>query len=158
MSDAVTVREFVAGDEAAFRRLNEEWITRYFKLEQKDEAAFANPRETILDKGGRIFFAVRDGEPVGVCALVALRPGEFEVAKMGVTASAQGLGIGRLLMERVVAAGRALGATRLALDTHHSLTPAIRLYESVGFRRVAEEKLMPSPYERADVFMEMVLV
>ena len=42
MSDAVTVREFVAGDEAAFRRLNEEWITRYFKLEQKDEAAFAN--------------------------------------------------------------------------------------------------------------------
>ena len=57
----VRVREFVAGDEAAFRRLNEEWITRYFKLEPKDEVAFANPRETILEKGGRIYFAVRGG-------------------------------------------------------------------------------------------------
>jgi hypothetical protein len=53
----VMVREFAPGDEAAFQRLNEEWITRYFKLEPKDELAFANPQETILSKGGRIFFA-----------------------------------------------------------------------------------------------------
>jgi len=78
MSDAATVRQFAAGDEDAFRRLNEEWITRYFKLEPKDEIAFDNPRQTILDRGGRIFFAMRAGEPVGVCALLAMRPGEFK--------------------------------------------------------------------------------
>jgi ribosomal protein S18 acetylase RimI-like enzyme len=155
----VVVREFEAGDEAAFRRLNEEWITRYFKLEPKDEYAFAKPRETILSKGGKIFFAVRassDGEEVlGCCTLVAMAPGEFEVAKMAVTASAQGLGLGRMLMEHVIAAAKTAGASRLFLETNHALTPAIRLYESVGFTHIPKERAVPSPYERADVPMEM---
>jgi GNAT superfamily N-acetyltransferase len=163
----VVVREFEAGDEAAFRRLNEEWITRYFKLEPKDEYAFANPRETILNRGGRIFFAVRASatgeEALGCCALVAMGAGahrdvaEFEVAKMAVTASAQGLGLGRLLMEHVIAAAKAAGAKRLFLETNHALTPAIRLYESVGFTHIPKERAVPSPYERADVPMEMWL-
>ncbi len=152
----VLVREFVAGDEAAFRRLNEEWITRYFKLEPKDEVAFANPQETILRKGGRIFFAVRasgGGEQVlGCCALLVMGPGEFEV-----TASAQGLGLGRLLMETVIAAAKVGGAKRLFLETNHALTPAIRLYESVGFTQIPKERTVPSPYERADTPMEMWL-
>jgi len=153
----VRVREFLAGDEAAFRRLNEEWITRYFKLEPKDELAFADPQAKILAKGGRIFFAERAGEALGCCALLAMAPGEFEVGKMAVTASAQGLGLGRLLMEHVVAAAREAGATRLFLETNHALTPAIRLYESVGFTHIPKERAQPSPYERADVPMEMWL-
>ena len=160
-SPGIAIREFQAGDEAAFRRLNEEWITRYFKLEPKDEAAFANPQEAILNKGGRIFFAVHasgDGEEVlGCCALLVMGPGEFEVGKMAVTASAQGLGLGRLLMESVIAAAKAVGAKRLFLETYHSLTPAIRLYESVGFTHIPKERAVPSAYERADVPMEMWL-
>ena len=156
MSDEIVVREFVDGDEAAFRRLNEEWITRYFRIEAKDEETFADPQGKILEKGGKIFFAVRDGEALGCCALLAMEPSEFEVVKMAVTASAQGLGIGRLLMESVVEAGRIAGAKRLYLETHHSLTPAIRLYESVGFQRLPAERVTPSQYERADVFMERV--
>jgi GNAT superfamily N-acetyltransferase len=159
------VREFVAGDEAAYRRLNEEWITRYFKLEPKDEVAFANPRETVIAKGGRIFFAVRaggDGEEVlGCCALLAMGAGddgaiaEFEVAKMAVTASAQGLGIGRLLLDSVIAAAKAAGAKRLFLETNSALTPAIRLYESVGFTHVPSERRGVPTYARVDVVMEM---
>lgn len=153
----ITVREFEAGDEDAFRRLNEEWITRYFKLEPRDEASFANPRQKILDAGGRIFFAVLGGEPVGCCALVATGPGEFEVSKMGVTSSAQGLGAGRLLLQSAVDAARAADASRLYLDTNHALTSAIHLYEAIGFRHVPKERVTPSPYARADVFMEMFL-
>jgi GNAT superfamily N-acetyltransferase len=84
-------------------------------------------------------------------------PGEFEVAKMAVTAKAQGLGLGRLLMESVIAAAKAAGAKRLFLETNHALTPAIRLYESVGFTHIPKERAAPSPYERADVPMEMWL-
>jgi N-acetylglutamate synthase-like GNAT family acetyltransferase len=153
----VTVREFRSGDENAFRRLNEEWIVRYFKLEPKDREAFANPQETIIAKGGRIFFAVIDGEPVGVCALVPIAEGEFEVAKMGVTASAQGKGAGRKVLQRCVEAGREMGARRLYLVTNHALGAAIHLYESVGFSPVSPERVVASPYARADVFMEMVL-
>jgi putative acetyltransferase len=162
MATAVTaavlrLREFEAGDEDVFRRLNEEWIVRYFKLEAKDEYAFANPRETILDKGGRIFFTVRGDEVLGCCALIAMGPGEFELAKMAVTASAQGLGAGRFQLEAVIAEAKAAGVKRLYLETNHVLTPAIRLYERVGFRPVPVERAVASPYERADVFMEMWL-
>jgi putative acetyltransferase len=155
------VREFVAGDEAVFRALNVEWIERYFKLEAKDEYVFANPQAAILEKGGRIFFTVRDGahaeEIVGCCALIAIARGEFEVAKMAVTASAQGLGVGRFQMEAVIAAARAGGATRLYLETNHALTPALRLYDAVGFTHVPVERVTPSPYARADVYLEMWL-
>lgn len=152
----LTIRDFVAGDEAAFRRLNEEWIRRYFVLEPKDESALANPRKTILDGGGRILLAVHGGEIVGCCALVAIRPGEYEVAKMAVTEAAQGKGVGRRLLTAAIEAGRASGATRLYLETNHALTPAIRLYESVGFRHMPPERVTPSPYARADVYMELV--
>ena len=150
----ILIREFIAGDEVAFRQLNEDWIVRFFKLEEKDREMLADPQATILDKGGRIFFALKDGRPVGCCALLAMAPGEFEVAKMAVTASAQGLGLGRLLMEHVIAAAKAAGAKRLFLETNHALTPAIRLYESLGFQHLPPDRVVPSQYVRANVFME----
>jgi putative acetyltransferase len=152
------IREFQPGDEAAFRRLNEEWIVREFVLEPKDQYSLADPQGTILDHGGRIFFAIRDGETVGCCALVAMEPGEFEVAKMAVTRTSQGGGVGRQLLEKVVQEAKASGATRLYLETNHKLTPALRLYEAVGFRRLPSERVVASPYARADVFMELWFV
>jgi putative acetyltransferase len=156
-SPDVTIREFEAGDEGAFRRLNEEWIVQYFAMEAKDEEALADPRRSILEGGGRIFFAVQHGGIVGCCALLAMGAGEYEVAKMAVTESCRGAGVGRRLLERVIAEARAGGARRLYLETNRKLAPAIRLYESVGFRHLPPERVVPSSYARADVYMEFVL-
>ena len=53
----IGIRQFQPGDAAAFRRLNEEWITRFFRIEPKEAPILADPQGTILDLGGRIFFA-----------------------------------------------------------------------------------------------------
>jgi len=151
----ITIREFMPGDKIHFRRLNEEWIIRYFAIEPKDEETLADPERTILQPGGRIFFAVRDGETVGCCALMATRPGEFEVAKMAVTKSCQGAGIGRTLLKKVIAEALAAGAIRLFLETNSRLAPAVRLYESLGFRHLAADRIVPSPYARSNVSMEL---
>jgi GNAT superfamily N-acetyltransferase len=151
----LAIREFQPGDETAFRQLNEEWITRYFRIEAKDAEALSDPQAGILAQGGHIYFAIVDGRRVGCCALVRTGTDECEVAKMAVTADCQGSGIGRKLLAATVDAARSLGARRLYLETNHALTPAIRLYESIGFRHVTPGH--PSPYQRADVFMEMVL-
>jgi len=152
------IREFRPGDEAAFRRLNVEWIVRYFGgLERKDEATLSDPQGSILDAGGRIFFAIRDGQPIGCCALLAIAAGEFEVVKMGVTASCQRSGVGRRLLEKAIAEARAMGAHRLYLETNQKLTGAIRLYESLGFRHLPPERVVPSPYARSNVQMELYL-
>src|SRR5260370_17564412 len=128
----LTIREFRSGDEVACRKLNEEWIIRHFTLEHKDEISLADPQGTILDRGGRIFLAVRDGQPVGCCALLAMVPGEFEVAKMAVTESSQRAGIGRQLLERELADARASGAGRLYLETNPELGTAHQLKRMLG--------------------------
>ena len=151
----LTVREFLPGDDAAFRRLNEEWITRYFVLETKDVECLTDPKGAILDCGGRIFFAVREGELVGCCALVSLGPNEYEIAKMAVTESSRGLGVGRRLLTAVIAEARTSGATRLYIETNSKLAPAVRLYESSGFRHLPPERVVPSRYARANVFLEL---
>jgi putative acetyltransferase len=153
----VTIREFKPGDETAFRQLNEEWIQRYFRIEAKDVEALADPQSGILASGGRIFFAFIEDQCVGCCGLLRTGANEFEVAKMAVTSSCQGSGVGRKLLHATIAAARSAGAHRLYLETNHILTPAIRLYESVGFKHLPPDRIVPSPYARADVYMEMML-
>ena len=151
------IREFQPGDGAAFRELNEWWIVRHFAMEPKDEFTLNNPQSAILDRGGRIFFAVHSGERVGCCALLAMGPGEFEVAKMAVAESCHRAGIGRRLLETVIEEARSAGATRLYLETNRKLEPAIRLYERLGFRHLPVERVTPSPYARSNVQMELWL-
>ena len=154
----IGIRQFQPGDAAAFRRLNEEWITRFFRIEPKEAPILADPQATILDSGGRIFFATAGDRCVGCCALVRMRDKEFEVAKMAVEPQYQGAGIGRRLLQAVIEEGRSAGAQRLYLETNHVLKPAIRLYESVGFKHIDANRIVPSPYARADVYMELMLV
>jgi putative acetyltransferase len=152
-----SIRSFQPGDEVDFRRLNEEWITRYFYLEEKDSRALMDPKQSILLPGGYIAMAVIRGNAVGCCALVRLDDTSLEVAKMAVTPAWQGRGLGRKLLKHVIRQAGRLGAKRLYLETNSGLVPAIRLYESLGFRHLPPERVTPSSYQRANVYMELLL-
>ncbi len=136
---------------AAFQALKEAWISRYFFIEAKDREVLEDPQGKIIDKGGRVFMALKDGEPVGCAALLKMDDGGYEVAKMTVSETLRGSGLGRLLMQRCIDAGAEMGATRLYLETNSSLGPALGLYRAMGFRDLAPTE---TPYVRADVFME----
>lgn len=157
MPRVIRIRSFQSGDEAAFRSLNEEWIAAFFGIEEKDRIVLSDPVRNILQPGGHIFMALAADKPVACCALLALGPGMFEVAKMSVTPSLRGCGIGRKLIEHTISQARALGASRLCLETNSKLLNAIHLYESVGFRHIPAERVVPSAYARANVYMEMFL-
>ncbi|MCI3134175.1 GNAT family N-acetyltransferase [Phenylobacterium aquaticum] len=139
---------------AAWKNLNEAWITQLFKLEPKDIEVLDHPQAKILDPGGCIFMAERDGEAIGCAALIALPDGGFEVAKMTVSEAARGTGLGRRLMQACIDRARARGAPRLYLETNSSLAPALGLYEAMGFVHLPPRE---TPYARADVWMELVL-
>lgn len=156
MSDVI-IREFQPDDADAFFELNREWIQRNFWLEPADLEVLWHPQDAILDPGGRIFMAVRDGLRIGCCALIPIAPGEYELAKMAVTPAERRHGIGRRLMAAAIAKAERLGATRLYLETNHTLSGAIALYESMGFRHLRPERVTPSHYSRADVFMERMM-
>lgn len=150
----VTIREFQPGDTTAFCELNREWIERYFWLEPSDHDVLWNPQASIIDKGGRILMADREGIGIGCCALVAMGPGEYELAKMAVAPAERRAGIGRRLIAAAIELAEQISATRLYLKTNHTLTGAIALYESMSFRHLPSERVTPSHYARADVFME----
>jgi len=152
-SRQVRIVDYLPAYQPAFRQLNEEWITQYFRMEENDYKALDHPQEYILDKGGHIYIALYKDEPVGACALIPMADGGFELAKMAVSPQAQGLGIGYLIGKACIERARALGAPRVYLESNTTLKPAINLYYKLGFRKAAGP---PSPYERANIQMELV--
>jgi ribosomal protein S18 acetylase RimI-like enzyme len=137
---------------AHFYRLNEWWLSRYFRLETIDERVLSDPEGEIVRPGGAVFFALIGAEVVGTCALKVEEPGSFELTKMGVDERHQGIGIGRRLLEAAIAEFRRRDGHTLYLETNAILTPALRLYESMGFERQPGRK-PGSVYERSDVYM-----
>lgn len=156
MTEKPTIVAYDDTYKSAFKSLNEEWIVKYFKIEEMDRIALNNPKEYILDKGGYIAVALLDGEPVGVCALLkSYYPGfDYELAKMGVSPKAQGKGIGKLLGNHIIAKARSLGAKKIYLESNRILKPALSLYDKLGFREIVGAS---SPYERSDIQMELDL-
>ncbi|MDP1914555.1 GNAT family N-acetyltransferase [Brevundimonas sp.] len=140
---------------AAWRSLNEDWLLAGgYALEAKDELVLTDPQGVILDKGGHIFIAEQDGQPVGCCSLMAMADGGYEVGKMAVTEGARGLNLGWRLLEACEAAARAGGAPRLYLETNAAQTHAIALYRRFGFHDLPAQ---PTPYARCNVWMEKPL-
>lgn len=147
----VQILPFALRHAADFKRLNFEWLRRFFRVEPIDERVLSNPRAIIRD-GGAIFVARRGDSIVGTCALIDDGDGVYELSKMAVTANCQGLGIGRRLVDACIGAFKARSGGRLLfLETNSVLKPAIKLYESAGFEHAPSPQA--SMYERADVYM-----
>jgi len=155
-SPGIVYRTFRPGDEESFRRLNEDWISRDFAIEPEDQAVLDDPHRHILATGGQICVAESAGVVVGCCALIVIGAGELELAKMTVSETARGGGIGRRLLMFTISVARQMGAQRLYLESNKRAAAAIHLYEQVGFRHLDGPR-RESKYARADVFMEMEL-
>src|SRR5260370_42112614 len=110
VTSEIAFRLFQPRDAEDFRELNEAWIARYFRLEEQDHIQLRNPEHNILQPGGQIVMAVAGEERIGCCALIFGRSGMFEVAKMAVSESYRGHGIGRKLLKYTIGQAKALGA------------------------------------------------
>lgn len=155
-TDTVIITDFSPQYKQAFKQLNEEWISKYFVMEEADYKALDNPESYILNKGGYIIMALYNNEPVGTCALIKMddEKYDFELAKMAVSPDIQGKGIGKKLMQAVVDKAKSKGAKWLYLESNTILTPAITLYEKTGFEKVERAA---TPYERCNIQMELEL-
>jgi putative acetyltransferase len=77
------------------------------------------------------------GEIAGCGALKRLDSTDGEIKSMRVADAFLGRGVGRAMLEHIMAEARAMGLARLWLETGSApaFTPALRLYESAGFAR-----------------------
>jgi len=79
--------------------------------------------------------ALLDGEPVGA-ALIARRGYTARLAGMALVPAARGRGVGRALMDQLLAEASHRGERTMVLEVIEQNTPAVKLYEACGFTRV----------------------
>lgn len=86
---------------------------------------------------GEFLVAVLHGEPVGCGALKFHPSAPAEVKRMWVSPAARGLGLSRRLLAELEAEAARHGVRALRLETNRTLTEAISLYRTAGYREVA---------------------
>lgn len=138
----------------AFQQLNYAWIETYFQIEDADRNSLDHPEDTILKPGGHILMARYRGELVGTCALIKVDDITYELAKMTVSETVRGKGIGWALGQAAIRKAQELNAKTLVLESNTRLEPAIKLYQKLGFQRIVGH---PSIYERCNIQMELKL-
>ncbi len=104
--------------------------------------------------GGQFLLIRQEGEPAGCVALRRWDKSTCEMRRLYIRPQYRGAGLGRICAEAILNAARDMGYTAMRLDTLPSMTRAISLYRSMGFREVAP--CDKNPIEGA-IYMELPL-
>jgi ribosomal protein S18 acetylase RimI-like enzyme len=104
---------------------------------------------------GRLLLARYADHAAGCIALRQLQAGICEMKRLYVRPEDRGLGLGRMLVERLIAEARDIGYERMRLDTIASaMQDAIALYRRMGFVEIAPYSSIPI---ESALWMELLL-
>jgi putative acetyltransferase len=93
---------------------------------------------------GRLLLAYQQVQAAGCVALRPLDGQICEMKRLYVRPGFRGKGVGRMLVDRVIAEARSIGYERMRLDTiESSMQDAIALYRRIGFREIAPYRTNP---------------
>ncbi|MDG1254984.1 MAG: GNAT family N-acetyltransferase [Glaciecola sp.] len=151
----ITYEQASPEQQATFAQFNLAWIEQYFVVESKDQYSLHHPDEAIIAKGGQVLLGInKQGESVITCALLRDSDELFELSKMGMKPSEKGQGYAEQIVIATLQEARRMGANNVFLESNRILTNALYVYEKCGFKEVP---MLPSPYARADIRMELTL-
>lgn len=108
---------------------------------------------------GRLLLAEFEGEMAGVACMRRIRQGTGEIKRMYVRPRFRRKGIGRALTGCMVEECRAIGYTRVRLDSPRSWLAAHALYRALGFQEIEPyaESEIPAEYQAHWIFMVLPL-
>ena len=151
---SIKILDYQSEHQPFFEKLNRAWIEKYFWMEDLDRYVLQHPKQAILAGGGAILMAAYDGAIAGTVALKKIDDAVFEFTKMAVDERFRRKGIAEALSYAAFDKARKLGARKVTLYSNRILSPAITMYEKIGFREVPMVKDL---YERSDIKMEIML-
>jgi len=134
----------------SFFELNKSWIEEYWSLEDSDIADLLNPVNSIIAKGGEIFFIVINKKAIGTAAMIPYSKNKMELAKMTIDYKFRGLGLSKLLLSRCISYAKNKRVSEVFLISNSKLKAARKLYDNFGF---TETPLDSSKYQRGNYKM-----
>ncbi|MDC6389718.1 GNAT family N-acetyltransferase [Maribacter sp. PR1] len=140
-----------------FKQLNLAWLELYFHVEAKDQELLNDCEKFIINKEGFIFIGLWKAAPVACYSLLkgSEENGCYELGKMAVDKTYQGLKIGQKMLAHAIDFGKSNAWKKIELYSSTKLDTALYLYKKYGFREVILEA--NSPYKRSDIKMELIL-
>jgi len=133
-----------------------ELIDQYFDQNTFEAELTALPGKYSPPRG-RLLLAYEQNQPAGCVALREIDAVTCEMKRMFVYPQFHGQGIGRALAETVIREARAIGYTRMRLDTGPTQVEAQGLYRSLGFKVISPYYDLPENLKNWLVFMELTL-
>ena len=103
---------------------------------------------------GALFLIFDDTAPIGCFALRKLEPEICELKRMYLEKHYRGKGIGKQMMQEALLEAKHLGYSKIRLDSIASMTSAIALYKTFGFKEI--EAYRHNPFDDA-VYFEKTL-
>ena len=121
--------------------VDEQRVPAEEEVDEHDRTDAAARHAIVLDDGG---------EPIGAGRYYRIEGNTAQVGRMAVLAPHRGRGVGRLLLDALVADARARGLTRVALNAQDH---AVAFYAKAGFTpfgdTLLECDILHQPMERA---------
>ncbi len=96
-------------------------------------AAFRAEWPKLLGPRGRVVVARSSGATIGVGTLKPVSEVEVELKRLFVQPTLRGVGVGRRILEHLIAEARRVGYREMRLETFGFMRSALDLYRSVGF-------------------------
>ena len=104
---------------------------------------------------GRLFLALVNGKTAGCIALRKLEQSVCEMKRLFVRSEFRGLGLGKILIEKLIDEARFIGYEKMRLDTlPDQMAKAVKLYKSHGFVEISP--YYENPYKET-LFLELNL-
>ena len=94
---------------------------------------------------GRLFLAFEEQQTAGCGALRRIDDGVCEMKRLYVRPAFRGKGAGIELIDALIRSARKIGYQHMRLDTLPSMTSAIAIYRSLGFKAIAPYRVNPVP-------------
>jgi putative acetyltransferase len=102
---------------------------------------FENELSRLPDKyaleDGRLYIAWVDGLPAGCIGLRRFDDTRCELKRLYIRPAYRYLGLGQRLSQKVIDDARQIGYQQILLDTLSSMTPAMNLYQKLGFKEIS---------------------